>query len=489
MFVPELDNLLLRSLLYEEKYIAVPRQDKTRELARDGNPEKENNGSGNNIVNKDESVSSRPADDGVGGNGPGQPDASSAAVTRDKPASADDGDSDVDGGGGAHGDGDGDGSTTSRGGGQSGSGAGAKGSEEGASRRPSSPGTNGFRAISPRARTRPVFLGNPHGSRLGPGFGVRRSPYELLDGTAATFGARAKGSFRAGLAASMVLTGLVPPEIAATAALTAGWVDREEFKGSLNGRSYDDRPVDRQSSSGPPIARGRPPLPPGQEMNRRRRADNGEALDHASSLSDFAVLGADCIEKGIRFEGDPANVRRISSWKGKGKARERGAMPLGQGRGRSNSNSRSGFGKERMGVEDRDDKGEDEDEDAGVSRLPPNLRRGPPPDWTRKTSQAEGSGTVTPVSSTNPHRRWNLKHMRAMADDGARTDVCCTCRSHPDGAAMVCPNPELSKMHAFCFACLEKKEGIEKSELVTGKVKVSRFVSRASVGTHIGCTT
>lgn len=38
---------------------------------------------------------------------------------------------------------------------------------------------------------------------------------------------------------------------------------------------------------------------------------------------------------------------------------------------------------------------------------------------------------------------------------------------------MVCPSPELSKMHVFCFPCLAKKEGIEKSQLITGKIKVS----------------
>lgn len=62
--------------------------------------------------------------------------------------------------------------------------------------------------------------------------------------------------------------------------------------------------------------------------------------------------------------------------------------------------------------------------------------------------------------------------MKVMGDGGSKSDVCSSCRMHPGGAAMVCPSAELSKMHVFCFPCLAKKEGMEKSQLITGKIKV-----------------
>ncbi|CAN0225389.1 unnamed protein product [Ectocarpus sp. 12 AP-2014] len=76
-------------------------------------------------------------------------------------------------------------------------------------------------------------------------------------------------------------------------------------------------------------------------------------------------------------------------------------------------------------------------------------------------------GKKDPLRKEN--RMWNLKHMRATQE--GKMDVCAYCRLHPDGGLMVCSSHELAKMHSFCFPCLKRKDGIEKSDLVGGGIK------------------
>ncbi|CAM9761643.1 unnamed protein product, partial [Scytosiphon promiscuus] len=69
--------------------------------------------------------------------------------------------------------------------------------------------------LSPRAGQRPKHYAYCDKRRLGPPFAGSVGPGRVIDGTAVGFGARATGPFRAGLAATMVEVGLVPDDVVA----------------------------------------------------------------------------------------------------------------------------------------------------------------------------------------------------------------------------------------------------------------------------------
>ena len=73
------------------------------------------------------------------------------------------------------------------------------------------------------------------------------------------------------------------------------------------------------------------------------------------------------------------------------------------------------------------------------------------------------------------NRMWNLRHARATTRDG-KADVCSHCCSRPDGGVMVCCSKKLAKFHRFCFPCLRREDGVEKSELFAGGTKVCVLV-------------
>ena len=91
-----------------------------------------------------------------------------------------------------------------------------------------------------------------------------------------------------------------------------------------------------------------------------------------------------------------------------------------------------------------------------------------------KDRPASADRVKAPLEKKDPlrkeNRMWNLKHMRATQEE---TNVVCDyCRSRPDGALMVCSTQRLAKYHSFCFPCLQKKDSVSKSDVVTGSIKV-----------------
>lgn len=424
-FAPELDNVLLRSLLYEDTYLAPPifKRPRTDQGCQTGGREREG------------------GEGGEGANANGK---------------------------------------TSGGGGSGGGGSASSAVRTGGTASNKGEGASSYPPFSPRAGKRPAELGDPHGPRLGPAFGLSLGKGQgrgkgkgkgpavarILDGTAAAFGARARGSFRDGLAASMITLGLVPRDTAAATTVAA------RFDVAIPGSSSGNDPAgaSRKSQSTSPrqldVDAG----------NGFMNAQNGVASwddarmatgrDERSGRSDAST--ADEERSGGGDDVLPANVRRGSSWKGKGRA--------------ASTNGGSGSGRSSMVLDE--DKGEEEreveKEDEVREVVNPNrIRRGSPANWNDAGGGsgrgAGGGGTGPAIAAPAPapnHRMWNLRHMHVISDSGSRAEVCCSCRSHPSKAAMVCTNPDLAKLHFFCFPCLEKKEGIAQADLKSGKIQV-----------------
>lgn len=438
VFAPETDNLLLRSLLYDETYTYIAPPNRPPLLATGGGG----------------------ANGGAGAGGSGQAKAA-AQGERGATSTGTRTSGPCNGSGANAGEGTARGEVASSNGSGANAGAGTARGEVGAMGTPrgegagTSAGLFPYPVLSPRAGRRPAMLGPPDGPRLGPAFGssypasrAPGGPGGALDGTAATFGNRATGSFRAGLAASMVAVGLVPPAVASAAAGETQIIENTE---AAVAKHYAEvRP--QFATSAARSAGGNP----------EGVAGGGIGMSGQTELTGPSNgKGPPRLEDG-----------RDGSWKGKGKGSESRAvdtqrsLPAGGG-----GNS----GGESMDVENTEDEEGDKKSEPWMVK-PRNVRRGHWVSDEREATTIASAAAAAPPSPqpTNQYRRWNLKHMKVMMDDGSRSDVCCSCRMHPGGAAMVCPSAELSRMHVFCFPCLAKKESIQKSQLITGRVKVGR---------------
>lgn len=381
--------------------------------------------------------------------------------------------------------------------------------------------------MSAGAGKRPKHQACRDGTRLGPPFGASSGasggPSGILDGTAVSFGARAMGPFRAGMAATMVDVGLVPEGVAADAgyrqlvdseaALSRG--SRKTFPGDIGAMvSAKDKAYGQFGSASTrwrsraltahKMAINRPPqsmhspLDGGrsrsassgrQPMNAEQGRRNSAGGDGRGGISNGLGRNVSRSESSDRssserremYIGGSRLVAGVDGGSGTGSGRE---SPRGYGR-------MDDYMDEERNGESYGGRGGTDTGRAGpthIRRIPSGSRiagagLGPPgrPRQERdggrqgfKAGRSSGSGGRVGGKDpeTKKNRLWNLKHMRATRGEGGKMDVCSYCRLYPDGALMVCASQELSRTHAFCFPCLATKEGIEKQSLTSGSVKV-----------------
>ncbi|CAN0113676.1 unnamed protein product, partial [Hapterophycus canaliculatus] len=456
VFDPELDNVLLRSLLYEEEYTHVlskhPPAKKARWRPKAGS-------------------SPRPAAAGAQG-----PDGGEDAA----------------------------GLTTGTYLGEDGGAAGVAEDRKGS--RPFAKQRLGALAdhlpLSPRAGQRPKHYAYCDKRRLGPPFAGPVGPGQVMDGTAVSFGARAMGPFRAGLAATMVEVGLVPDEVAAEAGYSelveaeaalareaekaagagggvGGGVAEEGVGSSVFGCASDDwrSRVPSDFRIGTPDGRSHPAARAGEtQAPRSGKAPAGANRPESSkSVNGRPSAGArdeprtsnghggggggvgrtgdhmeveEDVRKGSRGSGVSEREQGGGSGSGSGPIHNRRASPPPSGGLEGGAGAGGGGGRARPE--------RDEAHSAGKARSASGDRDRPPP-----------LGKKDPQRKEN--RMWNLKHMRATQE--GKQEACAYCRLQPDGALMVCSSQELVKMHSFCLPCLKKKDGIEKSDIVGGGIK------------------
>lgn len=366
--------------------------------------------------------------------------------------------------------------------------------------------------LSQKAGKRPKNEAYVDGTRLGPSFGVAGGPSGILDGTAVTFGPRAIGPFRPGLAATMVEVGLVPDEVSKE----SGYSELAAVENKLK------KEVERVPSAGgePAAASGANPFG-SSRADWKSRKPAGYARSQGTGGGNGGGGAAARRDSSYPHAGESERQGRQGSSSGVGggarqtaTGRSRAIMPNGKrrplsrqmlyadhGKGGSTSeaspraapgyrragssdrmspNGREAFGGRSGGTGgartsrrggDHMDVEEDEEDNGyggwgGNRRAPPISRNhggGPSPAsfrWEREEREKE----------IKENRRWNLKNMRAM-DEPGKAEVCAYCRLRPD-ALMVCASQELAKIHSFCFPCLEAKEGIEKTRITSGAIKV-----------------
>lgn len=374
--------------------------------------------------------------------------------------------------------------------------------------------------LSSQAGKRPRYIEHSQGTRLGPPFGGSTGPTAVLDGSAVTFGARAMGSFRSGLAANMVDVGLVSEEVGAKAGYSEFAKAEEAIFAAEN-----------SSLAGSSAASAAKPNPFGSAKTNwwSRAPTDGKGYSGMGQYSQRRGSDGVYRDSGYPHGGADGNdgARRDAYWPGQGPSRTNGARhPGANGASRSvthrpkgrqmvyaerGTSAIDGFcrtirgdGQERSSATGRDagtawsrnggsdpavsgrsfddmDVEEDMRDDCrGAERGRGGSNNGP----NYRTVPSASAGGARPVGrvgrdkdldkskeTRKENRRWNLKHMRATQDEG-KMDVCMYCRLHPDGGLMVCANTELAKFHSFCFPCLAKKEGIEKNTLTAGSMKV-----------------
>lgn len=381
--------------------------------------------------------------------------------------------------------------------------------------------------LSSQAGKRPKHLVHNDGTRLGPSFGGSTGPTGVLDGTAVTFGARAMGSFRGGLAANMVDVGLVSDEVAAEAgyarlmeaedafvkeaentalagsraaranpfgSASADWSSRALANGKgYSGTSQHGRSQRSGGFSGDPAGRGSGyPYDGAGGIGGARRdrqhshPDDAVRPGQGSSRTNDTRLATNRLDRrqvvyaersnsassGFRRTIDPAAAARpYDDMDVEEEMRDEVWDPRGVERGHGGSNNGYNYTRKRPSTS------------AGhggepVGGRPWQEREGARP--LEKVNRDKGLETNKEIRKEN--RRWNLKHMRATQDEG-KMDVCAYCRLHPDGGLMVCANHELARVHSFCFPCLAKKQSIEKNNLTAGSVKVNGVLGMPSNGT------
>lgn len=302
--------------------------------------------------------------------------------------------------------------------------------------------------LSPRAGKRPKLNANGDARRLGPPFAGSKGPGRVIDGTAVTFGARATGPFRAGLAATMVEVGLVPENLAEESGYPEV-VDEERAVG---------REAEQKAGRG------------GRSLSAFGSASDGW---RSRVPSEFRV--------GTASNGGDSRPTAGGAG-GRASPRGGGTVPRMNGAGSGSGNSE-----------------QDKPSWAGANGRPPV----DPMDVEEVCGAGAGAGGESrPASKARPssvdrekaplgkkdplrkeNRMWNLRHMRATGE--GKTEVCNYCRLHPDNAVMVCSTPDLAKYHSFCFECLGKNDNVSKSDIVTGSVKVHTAGCRRFSGSPV----
>lgn len=381
--------------------------------------------------------------------------------------------------------------------------------------------------LSHGAGKRPKYCTHGDTGRLGPPFAGSVGPGQVIDGTAVSFGARATGPFRTGLAATMVEVGLVPEEVAKEAgyselvgeeravtkdaeraAKAAGGGEGEgEGEGSSPfGSASDDwrSRVPSEFKVGAPKGTAHPAADTAEEKqtpqggDTPRRANGADGGGSASAGSSSASSSSS-----DRFSARAKDKPRAVAGGG-GKGSSGGGGRAGGGRG---SPRASGRASDYMDVEDGEEdevygpRGFERGQGSGASTSASASGSGSGSDHNRRASSsptgsndggggagkshsASGDRVKAPLGKKDPlrkeNRMWNLKHMRATHE--GKMDVCAYCRSYPDGGLMVCSSQELAKMHSFCFPCLKSKDNINQSDIVGGGIKVCLMRGRGVVG-------
>ncbi|CAN0423649.1 unnamed protein product, partial [Ectocarpus sp. 8 AP-2014] len=359
--------------------------------------------------------------------------------------------------------------------------------------------------ISPRAGKRPKHHAYTDKRRLGAPFAGALGPGRVFDGTAVSFGARATGPFRAGLAATMVEMGLVPSEIATEAgypelaeeerALTEQAEKRDAAAGAEGSSRVFGSAGDgwRSSVPSPDLKIGAftwNPQPVESSVEEEQtvgrvgtaRGASNSGGDGSGTSEGFPAKDTEAPRDGGDgsaggWEQTRASGRVSDHMDVEGDERngvQHGAGGSGTGQGSAGSGSGPIHARETPSSTGSNDGG------AGGRGSKPRKEKQDNAPPTAKASTAGGGGgggggdhEKTTLGKNDPlrkeNRMWNLKHMRATQE--GKMDVCVYCRLHPDGGLMVCSTPELAKVHSFCFPCLKRKNDIKLSDLTGGDVK------------------
>ncbi|CAB1120028.1 unnamed protein product [Ectocarpus sp. CCAP 1310/34] len=457
VFSPELDNLLLRSLLYEEKYVHIV----ARHAIRRPRPR-------NRTPSHQQKAAAR---DGGGPLDLGRKEGGVPPTTGSVP-------------------GDGEDASNRRG-------------RTDGNKRKADEEIGALAAhlpLSRRAGKRPKHHAYTDKRRLGAPFAGALGPARVFDGTAVSFGARATGPFRAGLAATMVEMGLVPSEVATE----AGYPEFAEEERSLTQQAEKrDAAAGAEGSSRVFGSAGdgwrsrvpSPDLKIGAFTWKPQPEKSGIEEGQTVGEVDTACGASNSGDHSGTSEGFPAQDTETPRDGGDGGAGGRGKTRAG---GRVSDHMDVG-GDERGGVQHgaggsgtgqgsagsgsvpiyacgtpSSTGSNDGGAGGGGSKLRKEKQDDAPPTAIASTAGGGGGdnekntlGKNDPLRKEN--RMWNLKHMRATRE--GKMDVCAYCRLHPDGGLMVCSTPELAKNHSFCFPCLKRKNGIKLSDLTGGDVK------------------
>lgn len=334
---------------------------------------------------------------------------------------------------------------------------------------------------SRKSGTRLENPGQVDGVRLGSVFGSPSGSSGVLDGTAVTFGARAMGPFRHGLAATMVEVGLVPNEeaiktgyaevVAKEGAIAKQAAEKTETNpfGSAKAEwtsripssawrlAYRDQQIKLQGGD----ASSRPRVEAAEEESNDPRA----GVDFGRRWSRLAVpngrstpLGEQVMCPDPRRGTFGTDLRRVPMTED--------CMDMDTEVDQSDAGSV--FDSRRAEMETSELAVNRRHSSVGPSSAPSRINRdrdGARAPFKRSSERDRG---VT----RKENRRWNLKHIRAMNDDRGKMEICSICRIRPPDALMVCPSNDMAKIHSFCFPCLEAKESILKKKITTGIIKV-----------------
>lgn len=357
---------------------------------------------------------------------------------------------------------------------------------------------------SRKARTRPEHSEQVDGMRLGPVFGSPSGPSGVLDGTAVTFGARAMGPFRHGLAATMVEVGLVPKE----EAMKTGYAEIVATEEAVAKQAAEKaakecaRSVETEAKTfGSAKAEWTSRIPDSAwrlvYRDQQLKLQGGDASNHPRVDVAGAFVGREAADEESNNPSTGGDFGKSCSRPAVLNGR---SSPLGEQvmcpdprRGALGADLRRvPVTEDHMDIDTEVDQSDAssvfdgrraERETSGSENILAVNRRhssvGPSSAPPRTHRDGDGAQASFKRSSERDrgvarkeNRRWNLKHIRAMNDDGGKMEICSICRVRPPDALMVCPSNDMAKIHSFCFPCLEAKESILKSKITTGIIKV-----------------
>lgn len=326
-------------------------------------------------------------------------------------------------------------------------------------------------------------LENPEqvdGVKLGSIFGLPSGSSGVLDGTAVTFGARAMGPFRHGLAATMVEVGLVPKE----EAMKTGYAEIVATEKAIAKKAVEKTEDNPFGSAKVEWTSRIPSSDWGLAYrDQQLKLQGGDASNHprveaAGEESNDPRAGVDFGKKWSRpvvpnGRSTPLGDQVMCSDPRRGAFTDLRRMPMTKDymdvdTEVDQSSAGSVFDRRRAEKETSELAVNRRHSSVGPLSAPPRINR----DGDGARASFKRSSEPDRGVTRKENRRWNLKHIRAMNDDGGKMEICSICRIRPPDALMVCPSNDMAKIHSFCFPCLEAKESILKKKITTGIIKV-----------------